>query len=299
MITWFQRQIRPVAVCLVLIFTILAAGCSTGNRPAGVDTTGQVVVKVLDIGQGDAILIRSGGQVTMIDTGDTPAKEKLAAILSKEGITTVDKLILTHPHSDHIGGATTVLERFTVKQVYDSGQTTTTATYRKYMQTVEKKKIPFTLLAAGDTVDIGGGASLKILSPKKPFFTEDNGQLDLNNNSIVAKLIFGSFSMLFTGDAEKQSELQMIKSNGSELKSSVLKVGHHGSNTSSTPEFLKAVAAEAAIISLGEGNDYHHPHPGTLKKLESQKYKIYRTDRSGTVTVTSDGRTYTIGKEKE
>ncbi|TCL39190.1 competence protein ComEC [Anaerospora hongkongensis] len=299
MFTWFRRQFRPAAVLLVLLVALFSTGCSNSGRPAAADTAGQLVIKVLDIGQGDAILVRAGGQVTLIDTGDTPAKEKLAALLSKEGITAVDRLILTHPHSDHIGGATTVLERFPVKQVYDSGQTTTTATYRKYMQTVEKKKVPFALLAAGDVIDIGGGAKLKVFAPQKPFFTEDNGQLDLNNNSIVAKLMYGSFSMMFTGDAEKNSELQLVKNSGSELKSSILKVGHHGSNTSSSPEFLKAVGAEAAIISLGEGNDYHHPHPVTLKKLEKQKYKIYRTDLNGTVTVTSDGKTYTIGKEKE
>lgn len=294
----FYQQIRPVAIALVLIMALFAAGCGSNGRPTG-ENAGQVVVKVLDIGQGDAILIRAGGQVTLIDTGDTPAKEKLVTYLGKEGITTVDRLILTHPHSDHIGGATAIIEHFTVKQIYDSGQTTTTATYRKYMQTVEKKKIPFALLAAGDSVDVGGGAVLKILAPQKPFFTDDNGQLDLNNNSIVAKLIYGSFSMLFTGDAEKQSELRMVKNNSTDLKSAVLKVGHHGSNTSSSPEFLKAVAPQEAVISAGIDNDYHHPHPSTLKKLDSQKTKVYRTDRNGTVTITSDGKTYSISKEKE
>ena len=299
MFTWLRRQIRPAAVFLILLIALFLTGCGNGSRPASAGTEGQIVVKVLDIGQGEAILVRAGGQITLIDTGDTPTKERLAALLSKEGVTTLDRLILTHPHSDHIGGAATVLERFPVSQVYDSGQTTTTATYRKYMETVGKKKVPLALLAAGDVIDLGGGAKLKVFAPQKPFLTGDSGQPDLNNNSIVAKLIYGSFSMLLTGDAEKESELQMVKNNGSELKSSVLKVGHHGSSTSSSPELLKVAAAEAAIISLGEGNEYRHPHPVTLKKLESRKYKIYRTDRNGTVTVTSDGKTYTVGKEKE
>lgn len=300
MAKWFLYRSQSAIMVLILAISLLAAGCSQNTQTAtqASKAEGQVVVKVLDIGQGDAILIRSGGQITLIDSGDTPARDKLVSYIKQEGITVIDKLLLTHPHNDHIGGVAAIFDHFTVKQIYDSGQTTTTVTYRKYLETVEKKKIPFALLSAGSQVDIGGGAILKILAPEKPFFMEDNGKLDLNNNSIVAKLEYGTFAMLLTGDAEKDSENRMLSKYGNQLKSAVLKVGHHGSNTSSSPEFLRIVEPETAIISVGANNDYHHPHPSTLKKYADRKVKLYRTDTNGIVTITSDGKSYHVSKEK-
>ena len=301
MLKWLRNQSRIVFLAATLMGLIMAAGCSSASQSASQASKpeGQLIVKVLDIGQGDSILIRVGGQVMLVDTGDIASREKLVAYIKKEGISVIDKLILTHPHNDHIGGVAAIFDNFAVKQIYDSGQPHTTATYRKYMETVEKKKIPFALLARGGKIEIGAGATLQIMAPEKPFLTEDNGQLDLNNNSIVAKLVYGSFSMLLTGDTEKQSEARMVKNHGAELKSTLLKVAHHGSNTSSTAEFLKAVAPEAAIVSLGANNDYHHPHPSIVKRYNDQKVKLYRTDQDGTVTISTDGKTYSITKEKK
>ena len=296
-----RKYFRMAIILIALVAAFAASGCGAGQQAPAAKTAnadGGLVVKILDVGQGDSILIRSGGQVTLIDTGDIAAREKLTEYIKKEGITVIDQLILTHPHNDHIGGVAAIFDNFTVKQIYDSGQTTTTATFRKYLETVEKKKIPFALLAADGQVDLGQGAMLKILAPTKPFFTEDNGGLDLNNNAIVAKLVYGSFAMLLASDAEKQSEEQMMKKYGAELKSNVIKVGHHGSNTSSSTAFLKAVAPEAAVITVGANNDYHHPHPAIVKRYEERKTKVYRTDLNGTITIGSDGKTWTIGKEK-
>lgn len=293
---WKKRWLIAVLVLFMMLVTL--AGCGKNNQMSGTPAEGQMIVKVLDVGQGDAILIRSGNQVTLVDTGDISARDRLVEHLKKEKIATIDTVVITHPHADHLGGMAAVFEHFSVKRIFDSGLQTSTATYRKYLETVDKKKVPFSIVTAGQTVDIGGGAVLKILAPEKPFLLEDNGSLDLNNNSIVTKLTFGSFSMLLTGDAEKASEARMLKNYGADLKSSILKIGHHGSNTSTTVEFLKAVAPEAAIISLGANNDYHHPHPSTMKKLEG-KMKIYRTDLNGTVTVTTDGKSYTVSKEKD
>lgn len=275
---------------------LITAACSKENgKPV---SQGQVnsplVVKVLDIGQGDAILIRTAGQNVLVDTGDIGTRDKLVAYIKKEGITTIDKVIITHPHADHLGGMPGIIENFKVSQIYDSGQTATTALYRKYLSLVQSKKIPFTVLTAGTEIVISSDVKLKIFAPEKPFI----GDSDLNNNSIVAKLIYNEFSMLLTGDAEKESEERMLKNYKAELKSSILKAGHHGSNTSSSLPFLKTVAPEAAIISLGANNDYHHPHPSILKRYGEAKIKVYRTDTDGTVTVSSDGKTYTITKEK-
>lgn len=126
---------------------------------------------------------------------------------------------------------------------------------------------------------------------------DQKGNSDFNNNSIVGRLTYGSFSMLFTGDAEKEEEATILKQGGA-LKSDVLKVGHHGSRTSSSPAFLKAVSPKDAFISCGQGNDYGHPHKVTLQKLEKAKINIYRTDRNGTVTLTTDGSKYQITKER-
>jgi len=291
-------------LCLLIVMLIALipiTGCSKTNGITA--EQGQVArgyeqsalqVKVLDVGQGDAILIRGAEQVVLVDTGDIEARDKLVAYIKKEGITTIDKVVITHPHADHLGGMIGVLENFKVKQIYDSGQTATTALYRKYLAEVKKQKIPFTLVTAGDEISISNEIKLKILSPEKPFITESAA----NNNSVVAKLIYNQFSMLLTGDAEREAEVRMVKSYAKELKSTVLKAGHHGSNTSSSSGFLKAVGAEAVVISLGANNDYHHPHPSTLKKYAEAKLNVYRTDLDGTVVISSDGKTYSIAKEK-
>jgi len=291
---WCSISAGLLILCLVTVIT----GCGLVTQPGMQDTkpTAPLTVKVMDVGQGDAILIQTPEQTILVDTGDTPTKSKLASYIKSEGISVIDKLIITHPHADHIGGVQAVMDNFTIKQIYDSGQTATSNMYKQYLLTAQKKKIPFALLEAGGQLDIGGGIVLKVLAPEKPFISGSDS--DLNNNSIVLKLVFGSFSMLLTGDAEKESEDRMVKRFSGELKSTVLKVGHHGSSSSSSQVFLKAVSPEAAVISLGANNEYHHPHPSVLKRYDQQKIKVYRTDTQGTVAITSDGVSYTISKEK-
>ncbi|SDF11892.1 ComEC/Rec2 family competence protein [Sporomusa acidovorans] len=286
-----------MAVFLLVFLTGCHGGTLTqpdGKVPAGAGSP--LTVKVLDVGQGDAILIRTKDQVALIDTGDVPAREKLISMLKSEGITTIDKLIITHPHADHMGGAAAIFEQFTVKQVYDSGQKTNSNLYKQYLTQIKKKNIPFTVVAAGMTIDLGGETLLKVLAPEQPFIGGSDS--DLNNNSVVTKLVYKNFSLLLTGDAEAQAEERMLKRDAAGLKSTLLKSGHHGSNTSSSVPFLQAVKPEAALISLGANNEYHHPHPSTLKKYKENKIKIYRTDTDGTLTVASDGNTYTITKER-
>lgn len=281
-------------VVIVLTLLMFVEGCSKESGKSADGGSLVLVVKVLDIGQGDAILIRVAGQTVLVDTGDIASKDKLVTYIKNEGITMIDKVIITHPHADHLGGMPAVLDNFRVGQIYDTGQIATTALYRQYLSMVKKKNIPFTVLTAGTEIVIANDIKFKILAPEKPFITES----ELNNNSVVAKLIYHNFSMLLPGDAEKESEERMLKTYGPELKSKILKAGHHGSNTSSSISFLKVVAPEASIISVGANNDYHHPHPSTMKKYAEAKLKVYRTDTDGTVTITSDGITYTIIKEK-
>ena len=272
-----------------------ASGTAEADNKGAVQQSSNLTIKVLDVGQGDAILIRHQNQTLLVDTGDIPTRGKLVGYLKKEGITTLDKVIITHPHADHLGGMPGILDAFKVGQIYSTDQTATTALYKQFLTTVKKKSIPFKTVTAGEEIPLTADCSLKILAPQKPYITES----EMNNSSIVAKLTYGKFSMLLTGDAETESEDRMVKNYRSDLKSTVLKSGHHGSNTSSSPAFLKAVAPETVVISLGADNEYHHPHPSTLKKYTQAKLNIYRTDTDGTVTITSDGSSYKVEKEKK
>lgn len=286
----FLTVLSGLAVILTLLLNAFP-GCgvqiTTKPTPAG-----PLTIKALDIGQGDAVLIRTPKETVLIDTGDISAKDKLVAHLVKENITSLDKVIITHPHADHLGGMPKVLEKFKVKQIYDSGQSTTSNLYSQYLNTVSKKKIPFKVVTDGEIIDLGDDIYLKILSPQKTMIT--GTESDLNNNSIIARLVFKDFSMMLAGDAEKESEDYLVKKYGKALKSTVLKSPHHGSRTSSTLPFLQATNPEAVIISLAADNSYGHPHSNILKRYQDRKIKIYRTDTDGTITVTSDGKSYTI-----
>lgn len=289
---------RVLLMVLIVSIAVFATACGkNANEGKPVIMTvpqGEVFIKILDIGQGDAILIRTEVQTILVDTGDVANRERLVQLLKANNVKTIDKLILTHAHADHIGGVPSVLEQFAVRQVYDSGMPTTTALYQQYLGLVKRKQIPFSLLGAGESLDLGGGARFQVLAPGKPYLQE----AELNNSSIVSKLIFGEFSMLLTGDAEKESEQRMLQQAKHELKSTVLKSAHHGSSTSSTAAFLKAVQPELIVISLGANNDYHHPHPSVMKRYSDMKIPVLRTDQQGTITIKSDGKKFDIIKEK-
>ena len=281
---------------LVLFFAAGCAASTAKSEPAGQqDAAAGVTVKMLDVGQGDALLLRTGEQTILIDSGDVDARDKLLRELRAEGVTTIDKLIITHPHADHMGGAEMLFANFTVKEVYDNGQPTTTALYRKYLKDIKAHSIAYKNLKEGDTLDFGGGVSFQVLSPTGEMFSTSK---DLNGNSIVSRLVYGDFSMLFTGDSESEAEKRMLARYGKQLKSTILKAPHHGSKTSSSPAYLKAVQPKVALISCGTGNEYHHPHPSTRKKYEKDHIDFYRTDRNGTITIRTDGKSYTVTPER-
>ena len=310
-----EEIILKKLLCMVSVLVLLTAmltGCGSSARSAGPASSGSnaaagagkdLTVKMLDVGQGDAILIRTAEQTILIDTGDTDEHEKFAAALKKEGVKTVDKLIITHPHADHLGGASVVFKECEVRAVYDNGQTTNSKLYREYLKTIKAKGIAYQALRDGDTLDFGSGVSFKVLSPTEEMVKEGgknkDGKVNLNLNSVVGRLTYGNFSTLFTGDAEQETEAGILQRHkAEEIKSLVLKSPHHGSKTSSSPAYLKAAAPEAALISLGAGNEYHHPHQVTLDKYAKMKMKVWRTDQNGTITVTSNGQGYEIKWEK-
>ncbi len=262
--------------------------------PTSEKLDGQVLkVRCLYIGQGDAALITWQGQNILIDTGDVEHRPELVRLLEKYGVKQVDKMIITHPDSDHLGGAYAVLKHFPVTEVYDNGQEKITATYRTYLKMLLRKKIKPETLREGASVDLGGGARLRVVSPGAQLLRK-GGQEDYNNNSIVCRLEYGDFTMLFTGDAEKEQEREILQRHSRDLQSLVLKVGHHGSKTSSTMAFLQAVQPKIAIISCGKNNPYHVPHAPALRNLAAVGAKVYRTDQDGTVTVVTNGKEYRV-----
>lgn len=290
---------------VLIIATVCLVGCgggagksSSGAKPSSAAApAGSLKVEVLDVGQGDAILIRTASQTVLIDTSDLDEHEKFRNALRKAGVKTIDKLIITHPHADHLGGASVLFKEFEVKEVFDNGLPGTQKFYLNYLKEIKNRKIKYGHLYEGDVLDLGDGARFAVLSPSKSFIKDGaknkKGKTDINGSSIVGRLVFGDFAMMLTGDIEKEGEAFILsrKSNKNNLKCQVLKVGHHGSKTSSSAKFLEAVKPEIAIISCGANNDYKHPHEPALERLNKAGVKkIYRTDEVGTVTIVTDGK---------
>ena len=264
------------------------AGCGEETKAAGeTGGGGELAIHVLDIGQGDATLLSKDGKWVLIDSGDVDHRPQMKEYLKQYGVSTVSKVIVTHPHADHMGGMLAVFQTAEIEDIYDDGVPTTTNTYRTYLKNIKAKNIRYHKVGAGDTIPLFDGVNFEVLAPVKTIKNE-RGEADLNNNSVVGRLVYGNFAMMFTGDAEAEEEKTILNA-GAAVKSDILKVGHHGSRTSSSAAFVKAVAPKIGIISLGAGNSYGHPHAKTLKTLEKHKVEIFRTDRDGTVTVTTTG----------
>lgn len=259
--------------------TLLPAGGAAGNA------SGTLEITFLDVGQGDAILARHGNQTMLVDGGPIEAGPGVVSYLKSHGVSTIDVLVSTHPHADHIGGLLAVLRQLPVKAVYDSGIPHTTQTYKEYLTLIDQKNIRYVVPQRGDSIDLGAGVAVQVLSPPPGGIAGG----DLNENSIVLKITFGATSFLLASDAGFPAEYAMLSSR-LDLRSDVLKVGHHGSRYSSGKAFLKAVGPKYAVIEVGADNVYGHPAPAAVARLEETGSKVYRTDRDGNILMTSDGR---------
>jgi competence protein ComEC len=279
----------------------------------------------LDVGpvDGDSILIITpGGKAVLVDAGDAGKGKIILDALKRYNIQQLDYFIATHPHPDHIGGADEVIKATKVLNVIDNGegpdvpeslqpqakpataakqkappkQTTKSSSvtkfYDEYKDAVAQSGAHYEKAAAGTKYDLGGGVRITILAPTEPLFTKDQmktgGNLP-NANSIVARLDYGDFSMLLTGDAEEQTEHRLL-SKDANVSVKVLKIAHHGSKYATSDDFLKRVKPEVAVISCGAWNRYGHPAQTVLEELQSANVKLFRTDIQGEITITTRGR---------
>ena len=273
------KRLLQVAILTVLLVAVSASASEN------------LTVHFIDVGQGDSELLQFNGKNVLIDAGEQDMGPRVESYLRSHGVSSLDLLVATHPHEDHIGGLITILNDIPIKQVLDSGQTHTTQTFENYLNLIDQKNILFNIAERGQTIDLDPAIKIEVLSPSATLF--DN----LNENSIVLKVTYNKVSFLLAGDAGFEAEDSMAA--GYDLKSTVLKVGHHGSSSSTGTSFLSEVRPEVAVIEVGAGNDYGHPTSKTLSALQNTGSKIYRTDLDGNIVITTDGQTYTVTTEKQ
>ena len=295
---------------LVLLAVVVAVSLSLGEGflpelpdPVGPDASPApsapaeeapaLQVYFLDVGQGDSELVQipngSGTFNMLIDTGEYAYADGLCEMLTRLGVERIDALVMSHPHTDHMGCMARVAQRFAIGRLYmpvvPEAITPTVRAYERLLEVVEEQSIPVTRLVTGAKIQTPDSVTVQVLAPEA-----DADWEDLNNYSAVLRITAGEVSFLFTGDAETQSE-QVILQSGADISAQVLKCGHHGSSTSTGEDFFQAVAPEYAVISCGKNNSYGHPHRETRALLQKYHTTTYRTDEDGTVLAVTDGKT--------
>jgi len=262
------------------------AGCR-GAAAQGPRPTGRLRVDFMDVGQGDAALITSpAGKTVLIDGGLPEAGNTVVAFLDGHGIAMLDLVFLTHRHADHLGGLRAVVDKHGTRMFLDAPYPHEIQEYGRLLALLDRQRVPVRQAERGRTIDLGGDARLTLLGPPAPPLTDTRS--DVNANSVVSRVDFGKVGVLFAADAEAQTERWLLDSQAN-LRAAVLKVAHHGSRYSSTPKFLQAVSPLVAVVSVGAGNEYHHPDPQTLARLARMGARVFRTDVDGPVTIETDG----------
>lgn len=282
------------SIIVILISLIYGIYQEQINETFGLDTSpvfqevdSNLTVSFLDVGQADSILIQNNEESMLIDAGNNEDGELLVKYFQEQNITNFKYVVGTHPHEDHIGGLDDVINNFSIETIYIPDAFTTTKTFTEVLDAIENKNMTYNVPKIGEKFMLGQAQITVIYT--------GTDMKELNNTSIVLKLTFGEISFLFTGDAEEKVEEEILSK---DIQADVLKVGHHGSQYSSSDYFLDKVNPNYAIISVGEKNSYNHPHQTILNKLANRKIDVYRTDLDGTIVLTTDGKEISIKNKK-
>lgn len=283
---------KLIALLLVLTWLAALSGCMVVPEETTAPTVpadSDFAVHFIDVGQADAALVLCDGEAMLIDGGNRGDSDLIYAYLQKLSVDHLEYIVATHAHEDHMGGLSGALNYATVDTAYCPVTQYGSQVFSNFVKYLEQQDKSITVPAAGDTFTLGS-AQVQVIGPI-------NSTDDTNNTSIVLRLVYGETSFLFTGDAEREEEQDILNA-GYTLSSTVLKVGHHGSDTSTSYPFLREIMPEFAVISVGTGNSYGHPTEATLSRLRDADVTLYRTDYQGTIICTSDGKTVTFTVEK-
>lgn len=281
-----MSKILNMLMAFVMSFGILGSNVN----PSDIPENSNFEVHFIDVGQADSALIECDGETMMIDGGNVADSNVVAAYLKKEDVTELNYVVCSHAHEDHVGGLSGALSVTKADNIYAPKTETNTKAYKNFKKKAEEQNVEIKHPNIGDEIQLGS-STVEFLGP-----VDENGK-DLNSTSIVLKITYGNTSFLFTGDAESDEEEEILNS-GADLKSTVLKVGHHGSRTSTSYPFLREVMPQYAVISVEKGNSYGHPNEETLSKLSDASVEVYRTDESGDIVMTSDGNNISITTSK-
>ncbi|WP_055667435.1 ComEC/Rec2 family competence protein [Desnuesiella massiliensis] len=276
------KSFYAVIITVFLMLTLTACDSSTVNSPNSNENK-NVKIHYIDVGQGDSTLIQVRDKNILIDAGPRSSAEDLVKYLKDINIQKLDYVIATHPHEDHIGGMVSIIKTFKIGEFYAPKKTATTKTFENMIKELQNKKLKIQVAKAGNEISLNSNSKLEFLAPNSSDYEE------INDYSAVTKLTYEDNSFIFMGDAERLSEKEILQK-GSNVKAQVIKLGHHGSSTSSSKEFLDKVDPKYAIISCGKNNDYGHPHKETINELKNRNIKYFRTDTNGTIVLYSDGK---------
>ncbi|WP_271808339.1 ComEC/Rec2 family competence protein [Clostridium beijerinckii] len=279
-----KKYLLTFLAILLFSFSIVSCGLTkfNSNKASNADPN-KMLVHYIDVGQGDCILVQVNNKNLLIDSGPKSDRRKLFNYLSGLDLNKLDYVIATHPHEDHIGNMDDIVKTYSIGTFYAPKVESTTKSFEDMVDALKDKNLKVHVLKNNSTsIDLGENTKVNVFSPNKDFY--DN----LNNYSPVIKIQYGNTSFLFTGDAEKEVEKEILNNN-EDISADVLKVGHHGSSTSTSKDFLKKVNPSIAVISVGKDNIYNHPDAITTKLLDENNIKTYRTDKDGTIVICSDG----------
>ena len=266
-------------------------------RPTFSAADNGVMLSVIDVGQGDGLILSAQGKTMVIDAGTGRGGKAIDRQLEVFGVRRINTLVLTHPHADHIGGAPFLIKKWPIDEVWHSGEEAKSKIHQKTMDLLREKNIPTLTPKRGHKIQFSKDVSVTVLYPEIPRIS--GSRSDANSNSVVLWVNHGEVDFLLTGDAEEPTEhrlVEIIKDTPmGDLE--VLKVAHHGSSHSSTEAFLKHFPSDIAVISCGRRNRYKHPKPEALQRIEAMGAKIHRTDHEGTIHIRSDGKTFKVNTE--